>query len=337
MSKRAKKIIDKIQSECVDGIFVFRGTPQVFSKERDGVSSSLYYAIKKGKREVLDVLLSIEKATVNEYKRMYSASSNVEVITKIRHYGGAVNAIDFTRDLFVALFFACNGSFEDDGEIIFVNMGELHISNNNEIDYEKLPSKPMFIRPAYNAVSRVRVIAQKSVFVYANQGYLDKKYYKKYPIPAKDKEEILRYIRNFHDIDQGSIYNDLIGFIKHNESNRDALIRFIKGNKKFTNGKFKDAIQDFDEAIKLNPSNSVYYNSRGIAKVQIEDYREAIRNFDKAIELNPREGEIFYNRGWAKLQSGNKKEAKKDIETAKMLISDIERKSVVDKFLERNF
>ena len=246
MSKRAKKIIDEIQNKCADGIFVFRGTPQVFSKEKDGVSSSLYHAIKeRGNIGIQSVLSDMEEDIIGKSKKYFpDSSSNIEIITELRHYEYKVNVIDFSRDLFVALFFACNSCFDEDGEIIFVNLK--YLQEIKEIDYKGEYGKSAYIRPAETATSKVRVIAQKSMFIYDEQGYLDKKYYKKCKIPARDKEEILIYLKNFHDIDQDSIYNDFIGFVMNNEN--DALIFFRCGLEKFESGDNEGAKKDLETA-----------------------------------------------------------------------------------------
>ena len=41
-----------------------------------------------------------------------------EILTDIQHYGGKTNLIDFTTDYFIALFFACDGRYNEDGRVI---------------------------------------------------------------------------------------------------------------------------------------------------------------------------------------------------------------------------
>ena len=248
MSKKIKNIIDYIQDNCAKGTFIFRGTPEVFSKGKDGdgVSSSLYYTIKeRGNIGIQSVLLNMEKDIMERSKKYFSGgSSDIEIITELRHYEYKVNVIDFSRDLFVALFFACNSCFDEDGEIIIVNLKDLH--EIKEIDYKGEYGKSTYIRPAETATSKVRVIAQKSMFIYDKQGYLDKKYYEQHTILAEDKEEILKYLKSFHDIDQDSIYNDFIGFVMNKEN--DALIFFRCGLEKFESGDNEGTKKDLETA-----------------------------------------------------------------------------------------
>ena len=42
-------------------------------------------------------------------------TKDFEILTEIQHYGGKTNLIDFTMDYFIALFFACDGRYDEDG------------------------------------------------------------------------------------------------------------------------------------------------------------------------------------------------------------------------------
>lgn len=62
-------------------------------------------------------------------------------------------------------------------------------------------------------------------------------------------------------------------------------------------GKFKDAIADFSEALKLGPKNFDAYNNRGFAYFQAGDSEKALVDFDSAIRLNPEYLNAYNNRG----------------------------------------
>ena len=64
-------------------------------------------------------------------------------------------------------------------------------------------------------------------------------------------------------------------------------LSYIKqGLAKFELGDYQGAIQDFDNAIKLNPENDDAYRYRGIAKGKLGDYQGAIQDLANAIRLN---------------------------------------------------
>lgn len=57
------------------------------------------------------------------------------------------------------------------------------------------------------------------------------------------------------------------------------------------------AIKDFDKAIEINPNDAQCYMARALSKAAIKDYKGALSDYDKAIELSPKEGLYYYNRG----------------------------------------
>lgn len=79
-----------------------------------------------------------------------------------------------------------------------------------------------------------------------------------------------------------------------------------RGNMAFSYGKYEEAIQYYDEAIKsdnLSPVSleSAYFN-RGRAKHEMNDFDCAITDYNKALEINPKIVGAYINRGYAKYQ-----------------------------------
>jgi tetratricopeptide (TPR) repeat protein len=62
---------------------------------------------------------------------------------------------------------------------------------------------------------------------------------------------------------------------------------------------FEKAIEDFDEAIKLNPNYADVYRDRGLAYYYLKQYERAIEDYNKALELNPEYTLAYNNRGIA--------------------------------------
>lgn len=56
-----------------------------------------------------------------------------------------------------------------------------------------------------------------------------------------------------------------------------------QGDAKRKGKQYRDAIKDYDEAIRLNPNLHLAYFSRGFAKHSIGMYEEAVRDYDEAI------------------------------------------------------
>ena len=127
-----------------------------------------------------------------------------------------------------------------------------------------------------------------------------------------------------HRLKEGSNYTEFI--TKYGEQWKKALNTFkdlslqfavelakASINQGVTEGQLdqhKDAIKDFNTAIRLKPDYATAYCNRGIAKVKMGQYKEAIADFDTAIRLKPDSVVLaHYNRALTmkKLQTGTTK------------------------------
>ena len=72
------------------------------------------------------------------------------------------------------------------------------------------------------------------------------------------------------------------------------------------------AIQDYDQAIRLNPQDARVYNIRGLTYNDQGQYDLAIQDFDQAIRLNPQDADVYDNRGHAYARNGQDERAIKD-------------------------
>ena len=77
----------------------------------------------------------------------------------------------------------------------------------------------------------------------------------------------------------------------------------------FNAGKYNEAIECYDKAIKLNPNSLVALYNKGSAVMQLGKYNEVIECYDKAIKLNPNSLVALYNKGLAVMQLGKYNEA----------------------------
>jgi tetratricopeptide (TPR) repeat protein len=59
------------------------------------------------------------------------------------------------------------------------------------------------------------------------------------------------------------------------------------------------AIQDLDQAIRINPSDALAFGNRGNYYAVKRQYDRAIQDYDQAIRINPNFAKAFYNRGRA--------------------------------------
>ncbi|MEM1391827.1 MAG: serine/threonine-protein kinase [Cyanobacteria bacterium P01_H01_bin.150] len=69
------------------------------------------------------------------------------------------------------------------------------------------------------------------------------------------------------------------------------------GIEKSNNEDFTGAIEDFTQAININPDYVIAYIRRGNAHNDLKDYQEAIKDYTQAIRINPNYALAYYNRG----------------------------------------
>lgn len=72
---------------------------------------------------------------------------------------------------------------------------------------------------------------------------------------------------------------------------------FLRGNTAYALELYKEAIVEYNKAIRLEPNYVKAYNNRGLAKMFLNQYFASIADFDKTIQLNPNFAEAYNNRG----------------------------------------
>jgi tetratricopeptide (TPR) repeat protein len=91
---------------------------------------------------------------------------------------------------------------------------------------------------------------------------------------------------------------------------------FDSGNAKLRDRDYQLAIEDYNEALRIDTQNTKIYDNRGIARSQLGDLDGAIADYEEAIRLNPQNANAYYNRGIARSQLGDPDEAIADYEEA---------------------
>uniref|UniRef100_A0A8C5PA69 Tetratricopeptide repeat domain 32 n=1 Tax=Leptobrachium leishanense TaxID=445787 RepID=A0A8C5PA69_9ANUR len=71
-------------------------------------------------------------------------------------------------------------------------------------------------------------------------------------------------------------------------SNEDLAVAFNnRGQVKYFRVDFYEAMDDYTEAIRVNPSFEIPYYNRGLVLYRLAFYDEAIKDFQKVLTLNP--------------------------------------------------
>lgn len=64
-------------------------------------------------------------------------------------------------------------------------------------------------------------------------------------------------------------------------------------------GEYERAVEDYTQALQVDPQNSYAYYNRGITRDRSGDYEGAIADFTHAITLDPANADFFHNRGFS--------------------------------------
>jgi tetratricopeptide (TPR) repeat protein len=89
----------------------------------------------------------------------------------------------------------------------------------------------------------------------------------------------------------------------------DAVSLNISGDKLFDKGDIKSSIEEFKQALKLDPSNINVHNSLGVCYGLRGDYKKAKLEFNTVIKLDSTEVMSWYNLGFTNMLEGNRKKA----------------------------
>ena len=319
-------IINTIESKTADGGYIYRGERELHTETPfcGKVSSNLWreypiddkhFNIEIIQKELLNAAKKHIGQVPQDYRVDYTASEDTdgandfEILTDIQHYEGKTNLIDFTTDYFIALFFACDGSPNEEGRVILQKTDLIK-------NWIKYPQNP-----------RHRVIAQKSVFVRPPRGFIEPQEDDIVIIPKNQKRSMLQHLRKFHGISTETIYNDLHGFIRNQDIHGDVYAHFCRGIAYRNRGdevtdikekqkEYKEAINHYTKAIKLKPDFPEPYYNRGNAYSEIGALDLAIKDFNMALALNLNDFESYNNRGTVYAKKGDFDTAIKDYDTA---------------------
>ena len=267
--------------------YVYRGEPKCYSR----VTSSLYRKYSGYDVGSFDITI-VQREILQAAKEFVGQADDDDVLTQLQHYGSRTNLIDFTTDYNIALFFACEGQPEEDGRVILLNKADHPLRE---------PRNPAN-----------RVVAQKSMFVEPRQGFVD-------PtdvvlVPHDLKGPILEHLRIGHGISAATIYNDLHGFIRYQNTHQSAYAEFYAGLTHDRKGDNETALQHYSSSIALNPRMAVTYSNRGIVYTTEGEYDLAVRDLDRAIELAPHFANAYCGRGIAHLSRGDLENAIQDLD-----------------------
>ena len=239
---------------------------------------------------------------------------DLQIMSRLQHYGAATCLIDFTRNPLVALWFACQPSNQKgdstDGKVIAVDSGSpAKYQTVQHQDLDKSLGKFMEVENLWKWRPEKldnRVIAQHSEFIFGKPVVEADE---DFAIPAALKADILRELAK-NDISEEHLFSDFYGFVQINAHDRPYYRKSADNYASLAaqaaqSGDYQGVIDWYGVAIMKNSGNPNWFNNRGNAKYALNDYKGAIADYGRAIAINPQYATAYYNRGLAKRQSGD--------------------------------
>lgn len=246
--------------------------------------------------------------------------TDLELLAALQHHGAATCLIDFTSNLHIALWFACQ-DHRSDGTVFVVNRGDVDsfqtiTGEHADRDIADILADDGAADSVDDAVggfderrifcwtpptNETRFVVQHSCFVFSRRP-IPVDVYRRIRVFRDDKKELLRSLQLYYGLTEQTVFRDFAGFARSQGvrgvavERRTATEWFMMGRDCFQRRQYALAIQHYDRAIELmDPPNSGYYEQRGIAHWVEREYELAIRDFGAAIEVDG-DNHVYY--GW---------------------------------------
>ena len=217
MDEQDKPIGDRIQSWILgEGGCIFRGQ-SICSWP---VTSTLHRAYSKSNKK--KSLLRLEKNVLAAAQyRIWPHASEPEIFADLQHVSGMSNYIDFTRNVHVAVYFACAHNLHEDGAVYFLKSQALPTLHPFEFGVEfckdlgmnasKQEADLAVALPGVSQANFNRVLMQESIFIQAKGGYIDcGRFFKIETIKAKDKLAALAYVEDKAYLSHETLFGDVL-------------------------------------------------------------------------------------------------------------------------------
>ena len=201
-------------------------------------------------------------------------------------------------DPLVALWFACEHD-DCDGKIFALDLNDpakfQRISSKTEnrkleetFQPQDSSGKQLYWEPMTHGEATPRVLRQRSVFV-IGRPIVPENLEKIIEINASDKAQLRKELKDIFDIDELSLFKDVHGFALANDAEGsiqrmdDPSYYLFQANQFYQQGDYDEAINNYDECVRLVPDISELYFLRGNAKAEKKDYHGAKLDYDLAV------------------------------------------------------
>ncbi len=283
----------------------------------------------------------------NYHKRKGDYLDELELLADLQHHGAATCLIDFTRNAFVALWFACEQSSRD-GKVFIIDTADVSdfraiaskdIKGNTVEDilrFETLhriptrertaqyppvppPDGPKFWHwiPAHMSE---RITAQGSLFIFGLPS-VGKPISKEIVVASESKVQIRKELAELYDIREESLFPDFVGFARTQRHDApigmpDPIEYRNRGIEAHQNKDYNLAIRLYNKAMEIEPDSAIVYLVRGFAYEELGFPYLAIQDYTQALALEPENATAYLSRAVLYLENGKFAQAIQDSDSA---------------------
>ena len=328
----ALKVVQQISNLTEGQDCIFRGEPEIYKYP---CSSTLYRQLKKEnatKGSIPGLLRKRQNNLIERIKRHKDQGDNdLDRLMAYQHNGGKTNLLDFTGNKLVALFFACFGNDDKNGQIIVKRRSAF-----TKVTDKLHESEVVLLEPPKDLP---RAKDQSGVLLHTPTGFLSFEAGESVVIKAEWRQEVLEHLKNEYDISYETLFDDMQGMIQQERrederrtsgtipaaTNLQGFARPENSQNIFTMGHYVRLLKDlgegiynelinnhadvliagFTEVLKHNPRQAdAYYNRALVHQSKPNpDHNQAILDYNRVLELKPDYVEAYLNRGFAYTKS----------------------------------
>jgi hypothetical protein len=142
-----------------------------------------------------------------------------------------------------------------------------------------------------------------------------------FPVSAQTNAQLIDWCNGSNDTTPEQSINGCTGLIQSGKYAGDelAIVFSNRGVAHFRNGESERAIQDYDQAILLNPNFVDATIARGFDHLEMNSYDPAIADFNTTLKAHPENAPSLYGRGLANRARGDAAGASADLTAARRL------------------
>ena len=224
---------------------------------------------------------------------------DLEILAELQHYGAATCLMDFTRNPFAGLWFACKNPTLKNGRVLAIN--SVNYNRFVKINAESMQEPIGDLLPSSRRKGRLwvwepkrqneRIIAQQSVFVFGAA-----KIPPEHVFSVKSTDGVWDELQKY-GVSLESLFCDFDGFARANTSAQQygAGNYLDKAMDEHAHEKYENAIEHYSRALVASGNESIYYH-RGRAKMSLgvaarndrkkadAYYKQALEDYNKSTE-----------------------------------------------------